>query len=877
MEWHALPATAVLDQLAVGPEGLSTAEVAVRSARYGHNVLPTSPPTPRWRLLVRQLKSGLVYLLIAAAAISFALGEQIDGWVILAAVILNMLVGYFQESRAEDALAKLREIVTFETVVQRDGHRTVIDASEVVPGDVLIITAGARIPADARLLVTIDLTVNEAALTGESEPVAKSTDPVTEDVTAADRSNIVHMGTVVQEGSGTGIVVATGTNTELGSIAELVSSAEETLTPLQQRLSEFSRTLTTAVLWIAGGLFVAGLAVGLEVAEIFTIAVAVAVAAVPEGLLVAVTAILAVGMNRIARRNALTRQLLAAETLGSTTVICADKTGTLTAGKMTVVSIITADGGFPIDDPRAVDLLRIGMLNNDAVVEFDTATSNRVFTGSPTETALLAAAESAGLDRTRLDHTFPRLDTEPFSSARKMMRTLHHSADGRHLLLVKGSPENLLRLSSHYRTAYGTVPLDEAAVETLQQAIAEATAQRLRLLAIGERRTDASDLSQSPEDGLELLGFVAMRDPLRPTAAHTVEICRAAGIRPVMITGDHVETAGAIARDLGLPQGERTTLTGVDLEAMTDDELAERVEDVSVYARVTPEHKMRIVRALAELGHVVAMTGDGVNDAPALKLADVGVALGSGTDVAKEAADIVILDDDFSTIVAAVEEGRVIYDNIRKVVLYLLSDSLSEVLLIAAAIVATAFVSDFPLPILAAQILWVNLVNDGPPYIALTVEPREPGIMDRPPPKPEEALLLREMRWLIVVVSVSSAALSFVIFTSYWVSTDNIDLARTMVFTALGMDSLFYLPSLRNLRRPVWRTNVTANVWLVWGIGAGLVLQIAAIYLPALQTVLGTVPLDVGDWLIVVAHVVVVIAAAEVTKHVLAQRGRVRS
>lgn len=871
MEWHALPAAAALDELAALPDGLTSQEVAERRLRYGENVLPTQPLTPEWQLLLRQLKSGLVYLLIAAAAISFVLGEQIDGWVILAAVILNMVVGYFQESRAQDALAKLREIVTFETVVRRNGTRTVIDASEVVPGDVLVISAGARIAADARLLEAIDLTVDEAALTGESEPVAKTTAAVHADATIADRDSIVHMGTVVQQGAGTAVVVATGTATQLGSIAELVGSAEESLTPLQERLSQFSRLLTTAVLWIAAGLFISGLLVGLGVAEIFTIAVAVAVAAVPEGLLVAVTAILAVGMNRIARRNALTRQLLAAETLGSTTVICADKTGTLTAGKMAVVSVITPDGTFEPTDAEAFDLLRIGVLNNEAVEEFDSATGARVFTGSPTETALLAAADDAQLDRTALEHAYPRLDIEPFSSARKLMRTLHHSPSGEHLLLVKGSPENLLAMSSHARTDGGVRPLDDALRTSLGTAIADATAKRLRLLAVAQRTTDAAQLARAPDDGLELLGLIAMRDPLRPTAAHTVDICRAAGIRPVMITGDHAETAQAIARDLGLPTGPRSTLTGAALETMSDEELSAGVEDISVYARVTPEHKMRIVRALSSRGHVVAMTGDGVNDAPALKLADVGVALGSGTDVAKEAADIVILDDDFSTIVAAVEEGRVIYDNIRKVVLYLLSDSLSEVILITAAIIATAFVSDFPVPILAAQILWVNLVNDGPPYIALTVEPQEPGIMDRPPPEPDAALLGREMRWLIVVVSTLSAALSFIIFTWYWNTTGDVDLARTMVFTVLGMDSLFYLPSLRSLVLPVWRTNLLANVWLLWGIGAGLVLQVAAIYLSPLQTVLHTVPLGAGDWLVVAAEVLLIVIAAELTKARLAR------
>ncbi len=872
MEWHALPATDVLDELAADREGLSTAEVELRRSKYGPNELPASPPTPRWRLVVRQLESALVYLLVAAAAISFLLGELVDGWVILAAVVLNMLVGYIQESRAQDALEKLREIVTFETTVRRNGHRTVVDVSDVVPGDIVLISAGCRIPADARLLEAVDLTIDESALTGESEPVAKSTAPLDGSAIAADRSNIVHMGTVVQEGAGTAVVVATGTSTELGTIAELVGTAEETPTPLQNRLAAFSRLLTVVVLWIAAGLFVAGLLVGKDVAEIFTIAVAVAVAAVPEGLLVAVTAILAVGMHRIAKRNALTRQLLAAETLGSTTVICADKTGTLTTGKMSVAAIFTGDGWLDPTDPAAIDVLRIGVLNNDAVTETDPATGGPMVTGNPTEIALLDAGAAAGLDRARLEDVYPRLDTEPFKSARKQMRTLHLSPNGGHLELLKGSPEAVLARCTHRRTESGSAKLDEPAQEELARAIQESTRTRLRLLAVAQGTTTAGSLADSSGMGLELLGLVALRDPLRPDAAHTVEVCRSAGIRPVMITGDHAETAAAIAADLGLPCEGHAVLTGPQLETMSETELIDRSGEVAVYARVTPEHKMRIVEALGARGEVVAMTGDGVNDAPALKLADVGVALGSGTDVAKEAADIVILDDDFSTIVAAVEEGRVIYDNIRKVVLYLLSDSLSEVLLIGAALAATAIVADFPVPILAAQILWVNLVNDGPPYIALTVEPGDPAIMERSPPRPEETLLLHEMRWLILVVSVSSAALAFVIFTLYWQGTDNTELARTMVFAALGMDSLFYLPSLRNLQRPVWRTDVFANTWLVWGIAAGLVLQLAAVYLRPLQAVLGTVALGWGDWAVVGVHVVIVIAAAEATKALLVRR-----
>jgi len=877
-KWHNLTVEESIAALKATKNGLSLDQVKRRIAQYGYNVLPQEKGPTKLTIFFEQLKSSLIYILLAAVLITMLLGDFIDAGVILVAVILNVIVGFFQENQAYNALEKLRLVISFRTQVKREGHEMEIPVEEVVPGDILVLRPGEKIPADARILACNDLQVNQASLTGESYPESKDTKKLRELTSLPDRKNIVYMGTIVTRGVGEAIVISTGQQTEIGKIAALIKDTKEELTPLQRRLQSFSGWLAKAVLTISACLFVIGVAFGRNVQEMFTTSVAVAVSAIPEGLIVAVTVILTIGMRRILKQRGLVKKLVAAEALGSTTVICSDKTGTLTEGQMHVAQIITNNNILDTsrknivtkakEQQNAYLALNIGMICNDAFVENEEDDLQQwKVVGNPTERALLVAGNKLGLRKSELVKVNPRLDEIPFDSANKYMVTLNKKSTSQNYVFLKGAPERVLNMCTQLADQNKTIKFTAEKKNQLLKRFEKLSSQGLRLLAFAYKEVPAKmtnfvDFKDWGEK-LTFVGFVSIKDPLRPEAIEAIKICRKAGLKPVMITGDHKLTAKAIAKELGIPAKAENVLTGEEMMDMDDDQLMEKVKDISVYARVSPKDKLRIIDAWQARGEVVAMTGDGVNDAPALKSADIGVALGSGTDVTKETAELIILDDNFKTIVSAIEQGRVIYDNIKKVILYLLSDSFTEIIIIVGGIIL-----GFPLPLLAAQILWVNIVDDGLPNLALTAEPEEKAVMVEPPNKIDKGFLDKEMKVLIVIISIVTGFITLGIFYYIWKKTGNIDLARTAAFTNLGIDSLFYVFSTRSVRYPIWRKNPFSNPWLLGAVVVGFTLQVLAVYTPFLQKFLRTTNLGWDQWKYIVMATVFVIIVIEVAKEI---------
>lgn len=872
-QYHHLSAEETLRRLQTSQEGLTDTQVQDRQNTYGPNVLPEAKKTSLWVLFLRQFKSFLIIILLIAAGVSFSLEHPSDAYIILAAVLLNVIVGFFQENKAENALDALRHVITLEATVIRNGKEAIINVREVVPGDIVLIDSGDKVPADARVIKMTDLQANESALTGESVAVDKQLAPVEKDASVGDRACMVFTGTTITNGSATAVVVATGVQTEIGRIADLLHNTKTESTPLQKKLDHFARQIGILVILVSVGIFAVGYFKGIEFVDIFTTAVAVAVSAIPEGLVVAVTIILAIGMQRILKRNALVRNLQAAETLGSTSVICTDKTGTLTEGNMQVVTLVTHD--MQIDGLHTTDrhhterlhemmfALNIGMLCNDAHI-VKTNGDETTIVGDFTERALVTAGMSLGVDKKALEEGEPRVSSVPFNSTQKFMATLHeHPIIGRRMY-VKGAPEKLLAMSSHVRAGEKTEIFSEKQKKEFNEQFIAYSEQGLRILALAYKDMSAQTTDITSEDvkGLTFVGFVGIKDPLRPKIIETFQVTEKAGIRTVMITGDHKITAKAIATELGLPTQEHNIIEGDELRKLSKAELTERVKDISVYARVSPEDKLNIVHAWKANDMVIAMTGDGVNDSPALKAADIGVALGSGTDVAKEGADIVLLEDNFETIVAAVEEGRGIFDNIRKVVLYLVSDSFSEVLLVTAAILLS-----IPVPLTAAQILWINLVADGLPNIALTVDPKDEEIMEEKPRSIHEPVMDTEMKVLVAIISVITGIGNLVIFWYFWRTTGNIELARSVVFATLAVDSLLYVFSVRSMRHTIFHRNTFSNSWLLLSVVAAFCIQLAAFYIDPLAKLLQTVPLGWFEWGVVFATSTVVILIIEFVKY----------
>lgn len=865
-----------LKSLHAKEEGLSSEAVAKRLEQYGENKLPEPESVKWWTLIIAQIKSFLIIILLIAAGISIALGHPNDAYIILAAVLINVIVGYLQESKAEKALEALRKVITLDAKVVRNGDEEVIDATQLVPGDIIFLDLGDKIPADARLITTTNLHVNEAPLTGESAAVEKEIEAVDASAGVGDRSCMVYTGTTVTSGSARAVVTATGVQTEIGKIAQLLSSTETEATPLQQRLDKFAKQIGILVLLVCAGIFVIGLIQGADLVDIFITAVAIAVSAIPEGLVVAVTIILAIGMQRILKRNALVRNLQAAETLGSTSVICTDKTGTITEGNMQVVSLVTHDNQFDTLKEKAAErhktgllhelvfALNIGMLCNDAhVAQTDDKLHETTIVGNLTDKALLAAGMNIGLDHKKLSVDEPRIDTIPFSSKIKYMATLHQHPEKGMRMYVKGAPERMISMSSKIRAGDKERNFTDAERKHFEEKFIEFSSQGLRMLGLGykDMPKGTSTLSEGDVSDLVFVGFVVIKDPLRAGIEKTFEKTAAAGIRTVMITGDHKLTALAIAKEVGMDVTEKNILEGDELRSMTQEQLNERVEEISVYARVSPEDKLNIIRAWKSKGKIVAMTGDGVNDSPALKAADIGVALGSGTDVAKETADIVLLDDNYETIVDAVEEGRGIFDNIRKVILYLVSDSFTEVVIVVAALMM-----GMPAPLTAAQILWINLVADGLPNVALTMEAGDPDAMKEAPRAKDEPVVNKEMKIMIIVISILTAVANLLVFYWYMQTTGDLALAQTVVFTAVAVDSLLYVFSVRTLRHNIFKSKPFSNPWLWAAVLVAFAVQLAAIYLPGLHKILGTAPLGARDWLVVAGLSVLVVIASEIIK-----------
>ena len=853
--------------------GLAAAEARRRLEVYGENRLPDDETDGYLKILVRQIRSPLVYILWFAAFLSLAMRHYADLVIILFAVALNVFVGFIQEQKAVATLAELKKVIKPHAKVFRDGKIFEVTAFELVPGDVILIASGDRIPADSRLIEAVNLEISEAELTGESIPSVKYTEAISKNTPLADQENMVFMGTEVAAGRGRAVVVATSLATEIGQIAKMLADTRKALTPLQKSLVGFSRL----VVWATFALSLLVLAVGLirdrDFLEMLVTAVALAVAAIPEGLLISMTVILAVGMQRILRKKGLVRRMSATETLGSTSVICSDKTGTLTLGEMRVVSLVSASeelhGHKNISEARRSDtllkILKHALLVNEAIVENPQEKfQNWKILGNLTDKALTVAGAEVDFDLELLRKWRPQLDEIPFDEKRKYAASLRKVSANSHLVYVKGAAEVVLNRCGFIEIDSQPVSATHPSRKILDKRFLEMTKKGLRVLGVAYRHLPASvlDLKNEQEvlNNLVFLGFIGLNDPLRQEVAPTLVKIKAAGLRPVIITGDHKLTTLAIAAELGLSVAPEAAVEGKDLDAMDDAALYKRAGEITLYARVTPAHKLRIIEALQKRGEVVAMTGDGVNDAPALKCADIGMSLGSGTEVAKSASDLVLLDNNFQTIVAAVEQGRVVVDNIRKVIVYLLSDSFSEIILITSALLL-----GLPLPLLPAQILWANLVTDGFPNLAFTVEPGERDIMTQKPRKRSEPLINREMKVLILWVGILTDIV-FLLFFLRLYGSNSIEVMRTMVFAAFGFSSLVYAFSIKSLKMPLWRTRIFDNLWLIAAVGFGFVLQFLALLNPTLQKLLHTVDLPAALWLWVAGLSLIKLVAIELTK-----------
>jgi calcium-translocating P-type ATPase len=858
--WHTEGADEVAARLGTGPRGLSGSDAAARLERDGPNVLPEEPPTSALVVLLHQFTSPLIYILVAAAAVTFALGDYIDSGVIAAVLALNAIIGFTQERRAEKSVRALMRLMAPKAHVLRDGRELEVESRGLVAGDVVLLESGARVPADVRLFAATSLRVDESLLTGESLPVAKTLDALDDpDVALADRKNLAYMASIVSSGRGRGYVVATGTRTAVGSIAESIRAEVETDTPLQQRMTRLAHFVGIAVGVAALLAFAIGIALGRPAADMFTVAVALAVAAVPEGLPVVFTITLALGVRRMAHRQAIIRRLPAVETLGSTTVIGSDKTGTLTENRMTVQEAwagseqvtFAADGSLevPLLDTPETPIewtLLSGVLTNEA--KLYTQDGGFETQGDPTEAALLVAARQKGIDPKTVRDAHPVVADLPFESERQYSASLRRH-EGGHILFVKGAPERLLAMSARALTGDGEQALDRNAVLAAARDMAS---RGLRVLGMAYRRLDEpppGGTFPEPSD-LTFLGLQGMMDPPRAAVPEAIRGCQRAGIRVVMITGDHAQTAIAIGRQLGIARDDETPLTGAEMEQMDEEAFRRRVETTSIYARVAPEHKLRVVQALKDRGEVVAVTGDGVNDGPALKAADIGIAMGlSGTDVAREAADMVLADDNFVSIKAAVEEGRVTFDNVRKVTFFLVSTGAASIIMIL-----TALAMGWPLPMVAAQLLWLNLVTNGLQDVALAFEPGEPDVLDHPP-RPRDEGVMSSLLWeRTALTGLVMAAGTLYLFRSELDAGATLQRAQTVALSTMVLFQMFHLGNSRSEHLSAFRKSPFSNPFLLVATSLAILVHVGALYFGPTQLILRVEPVDLGTW----GHIVLV-------------------
>ncbi len=879
--WHHLPVEEVIELLETNlNNGLDIFEIQHRQERFGPNMLtPRKGKSPLMRFL-HQFNNPLIYILLASSLITAVLKDVVDAVIIFGVVLINAIIGYIQEAKAEEAIQALANTMTTDASVMRAGKSMRITASQLVPGDLVLIKSGDKVPADLRLIRSRDLQIAEASLTGESMAVEKYAEKsLPKDSSLAERQNMAYASTLVTYGQGTGIVTAIGDNTEVGRISHLISTAEELATPLTRKISEFSRIILFLILGLAAAVFAINVLRGESIVDTLMATIALAVAMIPEGLPAALTVTLAIGVSRMARRRAIIRKLPAVEALGSTTIICSDKTGTLTQNQMTVQSIYVPGAHYKVsgsgyspegeikreerEDESQIGLstghhpsglhevLRAGMLSNDSALVQNG--SEWEAHGDPTEVALIVSARKAGLSVDGCNSQFPRVDSIPFESQHQYMATLHHQGDGMlAIVYVKGAAEAILERSQDAIDMDGE-PISVTRREILRK-VEDMASEGLRVLAFAriELPADTNKITHDVlNSGLTFLGLQGLIDPPRQEAIAAVRTCQNAGIQVKMITGDHALTAAAIARHIGLynvedhQSGEYCVLTGREIESLSDEELIECADQYSVFARVSPEQKLRLVEALQSRGHIVAMTGDGVNDGPALKRADIGVAMGiTGTDVAKEAADMVLTDDNFATIEAAVEEGRGVFDNLTKIIAWTLPTNIGEGLILLAALILGV-----ALPILPIQILWINMVSVSVLGIVLAMELREPGIMNRKPRNPNAAILSGELIWRVVLVGALILIGAFGLFEYELANGATLAQARTVAVNAVIMIAIFYLLNCRSLTRSMFQIGVFSNRWVVIGIATMIALQLLYTYVPMMNTWLASAPIGIEAWI----------------------------
>lgn len=857
--------------------GLSLREVEKRRQQYGSNVIEGKRPLTLFMIIIAQVRNVLFILLAIAALASIVVGETLDAVIILAVALLHVVIGTVEEYKAEKEFQSLKRAVESFAIVVRQGMQKKIPTTEIVPGDILFLSEGMLIPADSRILDAHHLQVNEAMLTGEQTARTKNAETLKKAMPLGDRTNMLFMGTSIMTGSGTAVVVRTGSSTEIGEIVNTVRSQKETKTPLQKRIERF--VLFIGI--VAAGIIILVVGIGWALhepfIEMFTLAISLAVSAVPEGLAAGFFIVLALGMRRMFKKKAITQKLVAAETLGSVNVLCVDKTGTLTEGKMQVTEVLTASGvkqqlenhwkrkkeekiGKEVND-----LLLWAVLASDAFCEGNT-NDPRTWkcVGDETEQAILRGAGVYGVTTKSAQSDWAREDVIPFNATVKYMATLMRRASTKEkIVAVKGAPEVIIERSSTLRSHDGVIHMNSTIMKRWHENIETLSSRGLRVLAIATRSVHDStnELKEDLLENLEFLGLIAIRDPIREGAKTTIMQAAKAGVRTVIVTGDHKVIAQRIASELGLKTTPQSMIDGKEMESLSAGELRSRIDDIAVFSRITPKDKMRIVKALKEKGNVVAMTGDGVNDAPALQAADIGIAVASGTDVAKETADMVLLDDNIRTIIDAIKEGRRIYDNMKKIALYLVSDSFSEVFLILTAIVLR-----LPAPLIAVQILWINIASDGLLDLALAVEPPQDDVMKIPPRKKEASIMTREGTLIVGIVTIISVAASFLAYRWAYTTTGNLDYARTLAFTVLAVDSIFYVLSIRVARHALWSSNPLKNRWLIAAMATTLLLQIIAVYIPALNRLLHTTPLHWRDWGIVAGIALTTTLAIEALK-----------
>lgn len=876
MEYCPRPIDSLYRELGTSASGLSSEEAAARLVRFGPNEIEEARGPAWWDMLLNQFRSPVIYVLVGAVAVSAFIGETIDAAVVGVILVLNAVLGFLQEFRAEKAIEALRKMASLKAVALRDGVEKHIDASELVPGDVILLQTGEKIPADSRLIEEVELETQEAALTGESVPVEKDAATLAGkaggDMPLAEMHNTVFAGTVITKGHGKAVVFSTGMTTEIGKIARMIQSVEDEETPLQKQLSSLGKWLGILTVVICGLVFATVmLAQGGEMLEVFFASVALAVAAIPEGLPTVVTISLSLGVRRMIRRNALVRHLASVETLGCTTVICSDKTGTLTHNEMTVTHVYVdgvdiavggsgyePDGSFSDDSENLRLLLTIGCLNNNAKLDRETWKA----LGDPTEACLITSALKAGLDKQELEEHNPRVDEIPFDSERKRMTTVHE-AGGRRVAYVKGAPDLLIRQCNRMLVKDSLGSITESDRRAILAKNEEYARSAMRVLGFAYKDLARGDTRASYEEDLVFVGLQAMIDPPREEVKEAIAKCRTAGVKVVMVTGDLETTAKAVGEELGIAG---RSMSGAELRSIDEAELIGTVEEVAIYARVNPADKVKIVRALKTKGHVVAMTGDGVNDAPALKQADIGIAMGiTGTDVAKEASDMILTDDNFASIVNAVEEGRGIYDNLRKFVNYLLSGNIGEVLIIFVGVLLR-----LPLPLTAAQILWVNLVTDGLPAVALGVDPIPADAMKRPPRGTGDRIMSKGMSLNVLGMGALMCVATLVMFTIGL--REGLAVGRTMAFMTLVLLEIVRIQMIRSS----YHTPAFSNMWLIAAVGVSMGLQLSVIYTP-LSALFGTAPLGAAHWLYMAMAVVCVFAAGallgSIIRKTTAERG----